>query len=100
MEYRAWVTVPELPLSAQEQWEPLMHYMETVQADFGPIISWASGDAANLVLFTDAPDESTAAQMMYDAVVDGLRASGLANRYPVRVEVEADASASARTASA
>jgi hypothetical protein len=50
-EYRAHVGLPDLPLSDEEAWEPLIAHLERVHGDLGPIIGWA-GDSAEFVLST------------------------------------------------
>lgn len=87
VEYRAWITVPGLPLAHEAAWQPLIAHMESAYSEYGPVISWYD-DGARIVLSADAPSETDAAQTLYDAVAESLRAVGLTERYPSAVAVE------------
>jgi hypothetical protein len=86
-EYRATIRVADLPFSDEQAWEPLIEHLEQAHGDLGPVIGWTDGDA-ELVLSTDAPDESTAAFEVFTAVTDSLRAVGLTDRYPRYFQLE------------
>lgn len=43
---------------------------------------------AQIVISADMPDQTAAARQFYDVVVEALRACGLTDLYPTRVEVE------------
>lgn len=86
MEYRAWIHIPGLPLADEHAWAPLMAHLEHEHGEYGPIIGWDND--AHIVLSTDAPSEAEAAQMLYHAVAESLRAQGLAHLYPAGVEIE------------
>jgi hypothetical protein len=99
MEYRAWISVPGLPVEAAQRWEPLIERLEHEHGEFGPILAWEH-DGAQLVLSTDAPNEAVAARDMYHAVAESLRATGLAELYPARVEIVAVPAEQAASAAA
>jgi hypothetical protein len=86
MEYRAWISVPGLPLEAEQRWEPLIERLEREHHDYGPILAWEA-DGAQVVLSTDAPSEAIAARDLYHAVAESLRATGLSELYPTRVAI-------------
>jgi len=97
MEYRAWITVPGLPLAAEDRWGPLIRHLEREYDEYGPILGWEP-EGSHIVLSMDARSEAIAARDLFHAVVESLRASGLEELYPTHVEIEpvrADAFASA-----
>lgn len=59
VDYRAWITVPNLPLEHEAAWEPLMAHLESAYADHGPIISWYD-EGAKIVLSATALSETEA----------------------------------------
>lgn len=87
MEYRMWITVPDLPFEPEERWEPFGRDLDKRHAELGPILSW-DGSNAVVILLVDSESEATAAQVAFDAVSDSLRQTGLADHYPAHVEVE------------
>lgn len=86
-EYRVWITVPDLPFSADDVWEPLIDELERRHGDLGPVLSWDGADMT-VVLATDSDSEARAAQTGIDAVAGALHRAGLGSRYPASVEVE------------
>jgi len=87
MEYRGWISVPGLPFDEEAKWEPVIEQLERDAANFGPVIGWDE-NGAQIVVSTEATDQTSAAREFYDLVIDGLRACGLTDLYPTRVEVE------------
>ena len=65
-----------------------MEHLERHHADLGPVLAWDGLDC-ELVLATDAQDVASAADAVTRAVTDSLRASGLGDRYPAAIEIEA-----------
>lgn len=87
-EYRVWITVPNLPFSAEAEWEPFIEHLETrCDEELGPVLSW-DGDKALVIASVDTDGEASAAQRVVDAVAEALRNTGLGDRYPDAVEVE------------
>lgn len=86
-EYRLWITVTDLPLSAEAHWQPLVDHLEQHHGDLGPVLSW-DGDEAVLVIALDSDSEAHAVRTGVDVVADALHRTGLGDRYPRLVEVE------------
>lgn len=86
-EYRLWITVRELPLSAEARWLPLIEDLEQRHGDLGPVISWEGSDAV-VVIALDSDSEAHAARTGVEVIADALHRSGLGDRYPRLVEVE------------
>jgi hypothetical protein len=85
-EYRLWVTVPDLPLDAEELWTPFSDWLERNRGSLGPILSWVGDGSLNVVLATDADDEAAASQGAVEAVTSALHATGLGDRSPLAVD--------------
>lgn len=88
VEYRAWISIPRLPFSEEESWGPFIEYLEAVHGDFGPVLGWDSSVLANVVVSTEAESPTEAAQILFAAVTDALRATGLIDLYPSTVKIE------------
>jgi hypothetical protein len=89
-EYRARVTIPGLPLTADDQHDALMDALVRDAGELGPVMTWTDDQSATIVILaTDAPDEATAAGELLAAVIDSLRSAGLEHLYPTAVELEA-----------
>ncbi|MEK6278446.1 MAG: hypothetical protein AABM29_10600 [Actinomycetota bacterium] len=88
MEYRLWITVPDLPFEDEKRWEPFLERLEKTHSSLGPILSWSPSGAALIILGLDAESEARAAQTGFDVVTSALQAGGLANHYPREIEVE------------
>lgn len=86
-EYRVTITIPNLPVEAEAQWEPFISRLERSAAAGGPILAWDRGEAQVLIAVS-GPDEAEAARLALTQVIDSLRASDLADRYPSRLELE------------
>ena len=86
-EYRLWITVPQLPVSAEARWQPLIGHLERYHADLGPVLSWDGADAVLVIAF-DSDSEAHAARTGVGVVADALHRTGLGDRYPRLVEVE------------
>lgn len=86
-EYRLWITVPGLPFSAENRWEPFTDHLEREWATLGPVFTW-SDDAIVAIIATDAAGPADAVRIGVEAVTRALHATGLGNRYPASVEVE------------
>lgn len=87
VEYRIWVTIPQLPLSAESTWEPFIERFEERHGDLGPVLGWEDG-TASVVVSTAAADEAEAARVATDATIDVLHVCGLGDHYPSALEVE------------
>ncbi len=87
MEYRARITVPDLPVGEESQWGPLIEHLESRFGRFGPVLSW-QGRSVLVVMATEAGDRNAAARALFDAVAESLSAVGLADHYPASVEIE------------
>jgi len=88
VEYRAWISIPNFPSAEGDAWEPFIDYMEAAHGEFGPVLGWESGRLANLVMSTDAESPTEAAQVLFAAAADGLRAVDLVDLYPSAVKIE------------
>jgi hypothetical protein len=86
-EYRLHISVPGLPLEAEEAWAPLIARLERDHAGLGPVLAW-DRNVAWITLATDADDEADAVRIGVDAVVSTLRSCGLGAHYPASVELE------------
>jgi hypothetical protein len=88
-EYRARVTIPGLPLTADDQHNALMDVLVHDAGELGPVMTWTDDWSGTIVILaTDAPDEATAAGEMLAAVVDSLRCAALEHLYPTALEME------------
>lgn len=87
MEYRLWVTVPDLPVEDEARWKPFIALLET-EFDYGAVLSWHQNDA-QVVLSLSADSEAHATQAAFDAVAIALHEAGLGDHHPAGVEVEA-----------
>lgn len=86
-EYRAWITIPGLPIEPDEASFALASALDRDHGDLGPILG-GSSEAVQVVLSTEAADPATAAGELHAAVVDSLRVAGLAHLYPSAIELE------------
>jgi hypothetical protein len=86
-EYRLYITIPDLAVSDQERWQPLIAQLEERHGDLGPIIGWADGNA-EVVVSMEADSEAHAVQHAVEAVAESLHRVGLGDHYPAAVEVE------------
>lgn len=87
MQYRVYLTIPNLPLEPEEAWEPLIETLERDAAELGPVIGW-DGDDAHVIVAADAPDPTAATRIAVDALADARQRTGQQDRYSLRVEVE------------
>ena len=87
MEYRIWITVPDLPLADERKWEPFVERFEQRHPQLGPVLGWEGGEAV-VVVSTLAADEADAARIAADATADVLHACDLGDRYPAALAVE------------
>jgi hypothetical protein len=87
MEYRLWVTVPDLPVEDEARWEPFITLLET-QFDYGAVLAWHENDA-QVILSLSADSEAHATQAAIDAVATSLHEAGLGDHHPAELEVEA-----------
>jgi len=87
MEFRVYITVPNLPVEPDSVWQPLAEALERDHSELGPVIGW-HGDDAEVVVSTDADDEAHAAGIATAAVGAALHAAGLGERYPSAIEIE------------
>lgn len=85
VEYRAYIRVP-LDVEGDEAGD-LLDSLNREHGALGPVLS-GEGDGLDVILLTDRGDRAAAAVEMYEAVIDGLRACGLTDLYPTRIEVE------------
>lgn len=90
VEFRSWITVPGLPHSAEQDHERLFEVLRRDFGKLGPVMSWAGEGwtATEIVLATDADDESMAAAEMVGAVASSLQGAGLGHLYPATIEIE------------
>ena len=91
-EFRAFITIPALPFTAEDTWEPLAAALERDHAERGPILNW-EGEDLQVVLSMAAEDQALAVRTLVGDVTDALRAAGLGDRYPSAFELEAIAGA-------
>lgn len=87
-EYRAWLTVPNLPLEAKDAWEPLIEHLEQHHPELGPIMGWATPAHARLMMAVDADNAAAASGLMTAAPIDSLQATGLGHLHPEHVELQ------------
>jgi hypothetical protein len=88
MEHRVWLTIPNLPFSAEQAWEPIITTLEHDHGELGPVISFEADGSAIIVLADDSPDAAHAAHEAVAAVVDTLRSLGRGDLYPTAVKVQ------------
>jgi hypothetical protein len=86
-EFRAFVTVPGIPVDDEDAGTALMAHLEREHARFGPIIGWENG-VASLTLSMEAEDPAQAAGALTNVVVGALRSAGLGRLHPTSIEVE------------
>jgi hypothetical protein len=88
VEYRIFVQVSGLPLTAEASWERLIGWLEANHGDLGPVISWDDGTTARITVATDAEDAAAAAEVASSAVSRALHATDLGALYPRTIEIE------------
>jgi hypothetical protein len=86
-EYRAWITIPGLPIEPDDASIALHRVLDRDHGELGPILGGDAG-GVKVVLSTTAPDPATAAGDLHAAVVDSLRVAGLEHLYPSEIELE------------
>lgn len=87
VEYRGWITIPDLPFSMAAEHERLHDALLASNVDLGPVMTWAE-DATVVVLAVEAEDEAAAAQVFTAAVSDALHVAQLGHLYPAGVDLE------------
>lgn len=87
-EYRLWITVPDLRLEDERDWESLIEYLERWHGDLGPILTWDGRGGATVIIALDSDSEAHAARTGVGVIADALHHTGLGTRYPQLVEVE------------
>lgn len=87
MEYRLWITIPDLPLDDEDRWEPLARCLELEFSDFGPVFTWTE-DHLVAIIALDAGSEAEAALLGVGIIADALQRVGLSDRYPIALDVE------------
>ncbi|HYM56301.1 MAG TPA: hypothetical protein VES97_13135 [Solirubrobacteraceae bacterium] len=92
MEYRVWIVVADMPFRDEAKWLPLVERLERERPEFGPVASWDDEATMVLTLAHDEPDRAAAAESATRVVGEALRATALADHFPVvfRVEPAAD----------
>jgi hypothetical protein len=88
MEYRLWITVPDLPFEAEERWEPFIRRMEKDHQNLGPVLTWDGEGGTIVIVAVDTDNEAHAVAQGIEAVADALNAAGLGDHYPASVEIE------------
>lgn len=86
-DYRAWVTIADVPVDDEDRWEPVIEFLEREYSDMGPVMA-REDNMACLVLSGEAEDPQEFARQAADAVVQALRAAGWVDKSPMRVFVE------------
>lgn len=96
MEYRLWITIPDLPLVDESGWEPFALCLDGEFAEFGPVMTWAENHRDLIAIIAlDAGNEAEAARLGVGVIADALQRVGLSDRYPIALEVEDAAAADA-----
>jgi hypothetical protein len=89
MEYRATITVHRPRLISHDEYSAVLAALERRHEELGPVGGGGTRDTAVYVLSTDRHDlPAPAAGEMIDAVIDALGQVGLADAWPVNVELE------------
>jgi hypothetical protein len=88
MEHRVWLTIPNLPFTAEQAWEPIITALERDHGELGPVISFEADGSATIVVADDTPDAAHAARGAVAAVVDTLHSLGRGDLYPTAVKVQ------------
>jgi hypothetical protein len=88
MEYRLWITVPDMAFEAEELWEPFIERMEKRHGELGPILTWDGKGGTIVIVAVDTDNEAHAVAQGIEAVADALNAAGLGDHYPASVEIE------------
>ncbi len=87
MTFRAYITLPGLPVDDEAAWEPFIEALERDAGELGPVIGWRGSDA-EVILAADAADEAAAAAIATAAVRSALDAVRSASSGPSRIELE------------
>ena len=87
MEFRAYLTIPNLSFQDEARWEPFIQALERDHPELGPVIGWGEA-GAEVIIAMDSESEAAAARHGVDAVTQCLRAVGLGDLYPHGVEIE------------
>jgi hypothetical protein len=89
MEYRATITVQRPRPISPEEYSGLLTALELRHGELSPVGGGGARDTAMFVMSTDHHDlPAPAAGEMIDAVIDALEDVGLADAWPVSVELE------------
>jgi hypothetical protein len=86
-EYRAWITIPGLPIEPDDASIALHRVLDRDHSEFGPILG-GDADGVQVILSMNAPDPASAVGEFHAAVVDSLRATGLDHLHPSKIELE------------
>lgn len=90
MEYRATITVHRPRPISQEEYAMVLAALERRHEELGPVGGGGNRDTAVFVMSTDHYHlPAPAAGEMIEAVIDALGYVGLADAWPVNVELEA-----------
>ena len=87
MEFRGWITVPGIDIESDDA-ERLLTTLSESHGDLGPVLS-GSAAGIEIVIATDAADETTAASELYTAAAGALSLAALGDHYPTAIELEA-----------
>jgi hypothetical protein len=86
-EYRAWITIPGLPIDPDDASIELHRILDRDHGELGPILG-GDAEGVQVVLSVNASDPAAAAGELHAAVVDSLRSAGLEHLYPSAIELE------------
>jgi hypothetical protein len=86
-EYRAWITIPGLPIEPDHASLALHRALDRDHGELGPILG-GDADGVQVVLSTNATDPAAAAGKLHAAVLHSLRVAGLEHLYPSAIELE------------
>jgi hypothetical protein len=90
MEYRATITVHRPRPISHEEYSAVLGALERRHDELGPVGGGGSRDTAVFVMSTDRYDlPAPAAGEMIEAVIEALGDVGVADAWPVNVELEA-----------
>jgi hypothetical protein len=90
MEFRATITVHRPRPISREEYSAVLAALERRHEELGPVGAGGRRDTAVFVMSTDHYDlPAPAAGVMIDAVIDALEDVGMADAWPVNVELEA-----------
>lgn len=88
-EHRAWITITGFPATRDEdRWTAFIAALERDANEYGPILSWADTNTAQVVMSCDDGNIHLAAQVFVRAIGRSLHETGLVDARMTAIEFE------------